>query len=99
MKIRLAQDKDYAEMARLHRGSVRHINSKDYPNDVIAVWSKRTKAERFRSSASKVKRWIAKNTWERINKALPSECSSTVIQIERISEKKDMMMAVNMMNT
>ncbi len=59
MEIRLAQDKDYAEMARLHRGTVRHVNSKDYPNDVIAVWSKRTKAQRFRSSASKVKRWIA----------------------------------------
>lgn len=59
MKIRLAQDKDYAGIARLHRNTIRHINAKDYPEDVISIWSKRTKASRFRNSASKVKRWVA----------------------------------------
>lgn len=59
MKIRLAQNKDYAPIARLHKATIRHINSKDYPEDVVSVWSKRTKASRFRNSASKVKRWVA----------------------------------------
>ena len=59
MRIRLAQDKDYAAIAHLHRATIRHINSKDYPEDIISVWSGRTKANRFRNSESKVKRWVA----------------------------------------
>jgi len=59
MRIRLAQNKDFACIARLHRETIRHVNSKDYPEDVISVWSGRTKASRFRNSASKVKRWVA----------------------------------------
>jgi ribosomal protein S18 acetylase RimI-like enzyme len=46
-------------MARLHRGTIRHINSKDYPEDAISAWSGRTSTARFRSSAKKVKRWVA----------------------------------------
>jgi len=59
MEIRLAQDKDYAAIARLHKATIRHINSRDYPEDIIEVWSGRTNAKRFRSSAFKVKRWVA----------------------------------------
>jgi putative acetyltransferase len=59
MIIRLAQDKDFASIARLHRETIRHVNSKDYPEDIILVWSGRTKASRYRNSASKVKRWVA----------------------------------------
>jgi putative acetyltransferase len=59
MKIRFAQDTDYAAIARLHRSTIRHVNSKDYPAEVISIWSKRTKASRYRESAAKVKRWVA----------------------------------------
>lgn len=59
MKIRFAQDKDYAAIARLHRQTIRHVNSKDYPEDIIKVWSGRSKAARFRSNANICKRWVA----------------------------------------
>jgi ribosomal protein S18 acetylase RimI-like enzyme len=59
MKIRLAQDKDYAAIARLHRQTIREVNSKDYSHDLIEVWSRRTNANRFRKSADKCKRWVA----------------------------------------
>jgi len=59
MKIRLTCDNDYTAIARLHRATIRHINSKDYPEDVISVWSGRTNANRFRNSAAKVNRWVA----------------------------------------
>jgi putative acetyltransferase len=59
MIIRLAEDKDYAAIARLHRGTIKHINSNDYPEDVISVWAGRTSASRYRNSAEEVKRWVA----------------------------------------
>jgi putative acetyltransferase len=59
MKIRLAKDGDYSGIARLHRETIRHVNSKDYPGDVIRVWSARAKAERYRKSADELKRWVA----------------------------------------
>jgi len=59
MKIRLARDKDYAEIARFHRSTIRNINSKDYSEEIIRIWSARTKAERYRTSANKCKRWVA----------------------------------------
>ncbi len=59
MKIRLAKDKDFAAIARFHRQTIYHINSKDYPKKMIDVWSKRSKADRFRRSAGKCKRWVA----------------------------------------
>jgi putative acetyltransferase len=58
-EIRLARDNDFAAIARLHRQTIRHINSKDYPKKMIDVWSKRTRAHRFRRNASKCKRWVA----------------------------------------
>jgi ribosomal protein S18 acetylase RimI-like enzyme len=59
MKIRLAKDKDYAAIARLHRQTIRNVNARDYTEDQILAWSTRTNAERFRSSANKCKRWVA----------------------------------------
>ena len=59
MRIRLARDEDYAAIARLHRQTIRNINSKDYTKDQINAWSARTNAQRFRSNANKCKRWVA----------------------------------------
>ncbi len=59
MIIRKAQDKDYAEIARLHRKTIRTINAQDYPPRVIAVWSGITSAQRFRESADMCNRWVA----------------------------------------
>jgi len=59
MKIRLAKDEDYAAIACLHRQTIRNVNSKDYTEEQIRVWSARTNANRFRNSASKCKRWVA----------------------------------------
>ena len=59
MIIRLAEDKDYDEIADLHKGTIQHINSMDYPEDVISVWAGRTAASRYRNSAKDVKRWVA----------------------------------------
>jgi len=59
MKIRLAKDKDCVAIARLHRRTIRKVNSKDYPKDIIDVWSARTSAERFRNSQDNCKRWVA----------------------------------------
>lgn len=59
MKIRLAQNKDYIAIVRMHRATIRHINSKDYPEDIISVWSGRSNVDLFRSSEARVKRWVA----------------------------------------
>lgn len=59
MKIRLAKDEDYAKIARLHRQTIRNVNSKDYTEEQIRIWSARTNAERFRSNMGKCKRWVA----------------------------------------
>lgn len=58
MKIRPAKDEDYSSIARLHRATIKNVNSKDYSEDVISVWAGRTKTSRFRNSAPKVKRWV-----------------------------------------
>ena len=59
MKIRFARDKDYAAIARLHRQTIRNVNSKDYPEDMILVWSSQTNAKKFRDNAKRCKRWVA----------------------------------------
>ena len=60
MKIRLSNDQDCAEIARVHRATIRHINSKDYPENIIKAWAGRTSAKRFRDSLLKgAKRWVA----------------------------------------
>lgn len=59
MKIRLARNEDYAAAARLHRQTIRNVNSKDYSQDIVHVWAARTNAKKFRESANKCKRWVA----------------------------------------
>ena len=59
MKTRLARDEDYAATARLTRQTIRQINSKDYPEDIIHVWSARTSAQKFREREKLCKRWVA----------------------------------------
>lgn len=59
MKIRLYKDEDAAEVARLHRNTIRHVNNQDYSPETIAVWSGKTSAKKFRDSADKCVRFVA----------------------------------------
>ena len=59
MRIRLARKEDAAALARLHRATIRNVNSKDYPEDIINVWSGRSSAKKFRDSVDRCKRWVA----------------------------------------
>ncbi|MDO8649159.1 MAG: GNAT family N-acetyltransferase [Candidatus Peregrinibacteria bacterium] len=59
MKIRLVRDDDYPEIARLRRQTIRHVNSKDYSEEVIESWSSKIGTKNFRGSAETCKRWVA----------------------------------------
>ncbi|HYE59945.1 MAG TPA: GNAT family N-acetyltransferase [Candidatus Kapabacteria bacterium] len=59
MRIRLAREEDYVALARLHRTTIRRVNSKEYAPDIIRVWSSKKSAKRFRDSAPLCKRWVA----------------------------------------
>ena len=59
MKIRRSILADCAEMARLHRGTIRQINSKDYPPEIIESWSARTSAKKFRDTHNACIRYVA----------------------------------------
>ncbi|MBT3864825.1 GNAT family N-acetyltransferase [Candidatus Peregrinibacteria bacterium] len=59
MHLRLAQTKDYPAIVRLHRATIRNINSADYPEDIINTWAKRSSAKHFQECAHKCKRWVA----------------------------------------
>lgn len=59
MHIRPVQDQDYAEVALLRSQTIRTVNAKDYPEDVIENWSAKMNAEDLRKSADTCKRWIA----------------------------------------
>ncbi|HLD41948.1 MAG TPA: hypothetical protein VJB06_02845 [archaeon] len=48
MKIRKANPEDAEAISRLHRWTIRKINSKDYSKRQIYVWSKRSTPERLR---------------------------------------------------
>ncbi len=50
MKIRKFRVGDAAAVARMHRGTIRKINSRDYSKKQIEVWSGRTNAKRFKES-------------------------------------------------
>jgi len=50
MKIRRSAERDAAELARLHRGTIRHVNSRDYSPAQIKAWVGRTSAAKFRRS-------------------------------------------------
>lgn len=59
MQIRKFRLSDAAELARLHRGTIRGVNVRDYPPKHIAVWSGRVSARRFRESAKDKIRYVA----------------------------------------
>lgn len=59
MYIRFAKDQDLAAIVRFHRQTIRQVNSKDYPPEMIKVWSARPSAKKLRSSADQCKRWVA----------------------------------------
>jgi len=59
MRIRRARDEDYAEMARLRRQTIRHVNARDYSTEIIHGWSAKGGAQTLRASAAKCQRWVA----------------------------------------
>jgi putative acetyltransferase len=59
MRIRLARDGDYAAIARLRRQTIRHVNARDYPDDVIRRWSGKEDVRTLRASAGPCRRWVA----------------------------------------
>lgn len=59
MRIRKARLADSAEIARLHRATIRAINANDYSPAEIKEWSGRSSAKRFRSSHGKAFRYVA----------------------------------------
>ncbi len=59
MYVRKFKASDAREVARMHRSTIRFVNSKDYPPKQIAVWSGRTSAKRFRDSINMFFRFVA----------------------------------------
>lgn len=59
IKIRRFKLSDAVSLARLHRGTIRSINKKDYSQKEIAAWSGRTSAKRFRNLAKLNARYVA----------------------------------------
>lgn len=50
---------DAIAVTRLHRNTIRKINSKDYPKRVIEVWSGRANAQRLRKKFYLERRYVA----------------------------------------
>ena len=59
MAIRPARDGNYAAIARLRRQTIRHVNARDYPHDVIRRWSAKESTATLRMSAEGYRRWVA----------------------------------------
>ena len=59
MRIRKFRSEDATAVARLHRETIRHINSNDYPEDIIKVWSGRVTAKKHRDPMKIGKKWVA----------------------------------------
>lgn len=59
MAIRPARDGDYAAIARLRRQTIRHVNARDYPDEVIRRWSAKESAATLRASGDACRRWVA----------------------------------------
>lgn len=57
--IRKFKLSDAVSLARLHRGTIRSVNSKDYSPPEIAAWSGRTSAKRFRNLGKLNDRFVA----------------------------------------
>lgn len=59
VKIRKFRSSDAPEVARLHRSTIRNVNSKDYTRKQIEVWSGRTSAKRFRDINHRTAMFVA----------------------------------------
>ena len=59
IRIRKFKLGDAVSLARLHRGTIRSINKKDYSPREIAAWSGRTSAKRFKNLAKLNARYVA----------------------------------------
>ncbi|MBI2102190.1 GNAT family N-acetyltransferase [Candidatus Woesearchaeota archaeon] len=59
MHARKFRISDAAEVARMHRNTIRFVNSKDYPQKQIKIWADRTSAKRFRNSIDMFYRFVA----------------------------------------
>ena len=59
MTIRPARDGDYAAIARLRRQTIRHVNARDYPDDMIRRWAVKESADTLRASTESCRRWVA----------------------------------------
>ena len=58
-RVRLARDEDCAAIARLRCQTIRHVNARDYPADVIRRWATKENAGTLRMSGAGCKRWVA----------------------------------------
>jgi len=58
MRIRKFLASDGVAVARLHRDTIRNVNSKDYPPEQIAVWAGRSTAQRARESKHSKNRYV-----------------------------------------
>jgi len=59
MRFRKAKIEDAAELARLHRTTIRTVNSQDYSEDVIEGWVGKSTAKTFRDFHDKSIRFVA----------------------------------------
>ena len=59
MRIRKIRSEDYAEVARLRRLTIQHVNAKYYSEESIHNWSTRVRAQDLKKSSNTYKRWIA----------------------------------------
>ncbi len=83
--IRAVRDGDYAGIARLRRHTIRHVNVKDYPQDVIDEWSAKVSAQALRESAVGCKRWVALD-----GKAIVGFCEHSLgCELSRLYVHKD----------
>lgn len=59
VRVRLARNEDCAAIVRLRRQTIRHVNARDYPADVIGRWATKENARTLRASGAGCKRWVA----------------------------------------
>ncbi len=59
IRIRKFKLRDAVSLARLHRGTIRSVNKRDYSQKEIAAWSGRTSAKRFRNLVKLNTRYVA----------------------------------------
>lgn len=60
--IRRFRDSDAVALVRVHRGTIRGVNSKDYSKSQIRAWANRSTAKRFKDLVRKNTRFVAIHT-------------------------------------